>query len=221
GQGVLGSRVERRDALTGARGDERGLADRPSCTREARRRGDPGRLLGEPQVRDRGAALRDARTRAGPARLALDESAGPRDRTLRERRLEELARDDRSGAGAEPRAGPGARADLPEPLDRRGVAGAASEGSPEEVLVERERAAVGVAVPQVDVRPLQVVRAERDSLQDRGLEVGDVTRESCLDPVGVPLPELVRPLAVTDVGHGGSVTLDPPRQLLQLDPEQA
>ena len=65
------------------------------------------------------------------------------------------------------------------------------ERPPEEVLVERERAAVGIAVPEVDVRPLQVVRAERDPLQDRRLEVGDVAREPCLDPVRVALTQLV------------------------------
>src|SRR5205085_5031656 len=99
---------------------------------------------------------------ACPAR----ESASARDRALCERRLEELARDDRPRAGAEARAGPGARADLPEALDRRRVPGAAPERSPEEVLVERERAAVRVSVPEVDVRSLQVVRAERNPLQD-------------------------------------------------------
>src|SRR5262249_42051708 len=160
-RGVLGSRAERRDALAGPGGDERGLADRPACTREARRGGDPGRLLGESQVRDRRPALRDARARARPAGLALHERPGARDRSLRERRREQLPRDDRPGAGAEAGARPRARPDLPQPLDRRRVAGTAPERAPEEVLVERERAAVRIAVTEIDVRPLQVVRTER------------------------------------------------------------
>ena len=43
----------------------------------------------------------------------------------------------------------------------------------------------------------------------------------CLDAVGVPLAEVVRPLAVADVDLAGRVALDAPRQLLQLDPEKA
>jgi hypothetical protein len=123
-------------------------------------------------------------------------------------------RDERPGTGAETRARPGARADLPEALDRGGVAGAAAERPPEEVLVERERAAVGIAVAEVDVRALQVVGTQRDALQDRRLEVRDVPRQTRLDPVGVPLPQLVRPFAAARVDLAGGVALDPPRQLL-------
>ena len=61
---------------------------------------------------------------------------------------------------------------------------------------------------------------ERDALQDRRLEVRDVLREPRLDPVGVALAQLVRPLAVADVELAGGVALDAPRQLLELDPEQ-
>ena len=82
-------------------------------------------------------------------------------RPLRDGRLEQLRRDERARAGAEARTGPRARADVEQPLDRRRVPGAARERPPQEVLVERERAAVRVAVAQVDVLPLEVVRPER------------------------------------------------------------
>ena len=58
--------------------------------------------------------------------LALQETARAGDGALCERRLEQLLRDERAGSGAETRAGPRARADLPQPLDRRRVARAAS-----------------------------------------------------------------------------------------------
>ena len=45
--------------------------------------------------------------------------------------------------------------------------------------------------------------------------------EPRLDPVGIALAQLLRPRAVADVELTGRVTLDPPRQLLQLDPQQA
>src|SRR4051794_29464321 len=118
--------------------------------------------------------------RSKELRPMAGERASARNGPLRERRLEQLPCDDRPRAGAETRARPGARPDLPQPLDRRRVAGTAPERPPEKVLVECERAAVGVAVPEIDVGPLQVVRAERDPLQDRRLEVGDVSRQARL-----------------------------------------
>ena len=42
-----------------------------------------------------------------------------------------------------------------------------------------------------------------------------------LDPVGVALAELLRPVACADVDLAGCVALDPPRELLELDPEEA
>ena len=64
GRGVLGPGAERRHAGARQGRHERRLADRREGARAPRRRGDPGRLLGEPQVRDRRAPLRDARARA-------------------------------------------------------------------------------------------------------------------------------------------------------------
>ena len=81
---------------------------------------------------------------------------------LRERLLEQLSRHQRARAAAEPRAGVGRRADVPHVLDLRPVLRA-----PEEALVERERAAVRIAVHQVHVRGLQVggrqARSARES----------------------------------------------------------
>src|SRR5439155_6806285 len=149
------------------------------------------------------------------------ERAGARDRALRQRRLEQLPRDDRPRARAEAGARPGARPDLPQPLDRRRMAGTAPERTPEEVMAERERAAVRVAVPEVDVGPLQVVRTERDPLQDRRLEVGTMSRQARLDPVRVVLTPRIRPLAAAEIRPTAGVALDPPRQFLELDPEEA
>ena len=46
-------------------------------------------------------------------------------------------------------------------------------------------------------------------------------REARLDAVGVALAQLLRPGAVADVELARGVALDPPRQLLELDPQQA
>jgi REP element-mobilizing transposase RayT len=86
---------------------------------------------------------------------------------LRDGRLEQLARDERARAGAESWARPRARTDVEQPPHRRRVTGVARERPPQEVLVERERSAVRVAVPQVDVRLLEIVRTERDTFHDR------------------------------------------------------
>src|SRR6476661_3266670 len=63
--------------------------------------------------------------------------------------------------------------------------------------------------------------AERDTLESRRLEVANVPREARLDPIGIALAQLVRPLAAAGVELAGGVSLDPPRQLLELDPEEA
>ncbi len=108
---------------------------------------------------------------------------------------------------------------MEEPLDRRRVAGSPRERPPEEVLVERERAAVRVAVAEVDVQPLEVMWAEHHTLQYRRLEVRQVPREPLLDAVGVPLAKLVVPGPVADVDRSRRIALRHARQLLQLDPE--
>ena len=92
---------------------------------------------------------------------------------------------------------------------------------PEEVLVERERAGVRIAALEVDVRRLQVRGRKHDALADRRLEVRDVVCDAPLDAVGVTLAQRLRPRAVADVELAGRVPLDLPRQLLQLDPEEA
>src|SRR5207248_1757890 len=128
--------------------------------------------------------------------------------------LEQPLRDERARAGSEAGPRPGARTDVPEPLDRRRVAGAARERAPEEVLIERERTAVRIAVHEVDVHPLEVGRGENDAVQQARLEVRDVPREPCLDAVGVALLETVRPDALADVELARGVALHVPGQLL-------
>src|SRR5918992_1479685 len=77
--------------------------------------------------------------------------ANPSPQPLRERRPQKFLCDERSRARPEPGTGPGARSDVEEPPDGRAVAGLLREGAPEEVLVERERARVGIAALEVDV----------------------------------------------------------------------
>src|SRR5262249_43198363 len=96
-------------------------------------------------------ATSGVRPRPWPEATAVD-SAAPAD----QRRAEELLRDERSRARSEARAWMCAGADVPQAVDRRAVAGAAGERAPQEVLVERERAAVRVAVHEVRVRGLEV-----------------------------------------------------------------
>ena len=93
------------------------------------------------------------------------------------------------------------------------------EGAPEKVLVEGKRPAVRVAALEVRVCGREVGRREGDASQDGGLEVRDVRCEPPLDPVGVALAELLRPLAPARVELAGSVAADVPRQLLELDPQ--
>src|SRR5438034_7206498 len=112
----------------------------------------------------------------------------------------------------------GAGADVPEAVDRRAVTGARGERPPEEVLVERERARVRVAVMQVDVRRVEVGRAQHDALADCGLEVRHMLRDPGLDPVGVALAERLGPDAVALLEHARRVALPAPWALLELDP---
>src|SRR5215203_6249722 len=102
------------------------------------------------------------------------------------------------------RAGP----DVPDPRDRRPVARLRAERPPEEVLVEGEGAAVGVALAEVDVRCLQIGGRERGAGEDRRLQVRDVAGEARLDPLGVALAELLCPFARADVKLARGVALD-------------
>src|SRR6476659_4325983 len=133
---------------------------------------------------------------------------------------QELTRDE--GPGASPEAGsrPGARADVEEAGDGRAMTRLVCERPPEEVLVEGERARVRVALLEVDVRRLQIRRGERHALAYGRLEVRNVVGDPLLDAVRVPLAQHRRPTAVARVELAGSVALDVPGQLLQLNPEQ-
>src|SRR5215210_8470018 len=115
----------------------------------------------------------------------------------------------------------GAGPDVPDTGNRRAMTGLRAERPPEEVLVQRERAPVRVASDEVHVGRLEVCRGECRPSEDRGLEVRDMSCEPGLDPVGVALPQILRPFSAADVDLAGSVALDPPRQLLQLDPEES
>ncbi len=113
--------------------------------------------------------------------------------------LRELLVDEVAGACAEARARVGRRADVPEVVDRRPMSGRLRERPEEEVLVERAGAAVDVAADEVDVQCRDVGGGEDDARERRPLEVLDVAAEARRDPVGVRLPELLRPGAVADV----------------------
>ena len=113
-----------------------------------------------------------------------------------------------------------AGADVPEPVDRRGVTGRRGQRAPEQVLVERARARVDVAADEVAVERFDVGGREDDALQGGRLEVLDRLAEPGDDPVGVRLAQLLRPGAVTDVDLAGGIALETAGgQLLELDPD--
>src|ERR671935_1992394 len=134
-------------------------------------------------------------------------------------RTEELFGDERSRAGAQPRPGPCARTDVEEVADRGAVARLCGKRPPEEVLVDRERSAVRVAALEVAIGGLEVGRREDDAFEDRAFQVRCPLRETCLDPVRVALPQLLRPGAVLGVELAGAVAFYVPRELLELEPE--
>src|SRR5947208_14415639 len=84
-----------------------------------------------------------------------------------------------------------------------------------------ERCGIRVSLVQIDVGGLEISRREDDAAEDRRLEVRHVPADSGLDPIGVALSQRLRPRAVTGLQLTGSVSLHAPRQLLQLNPEQA
>src|SRR5438128_6354324 len=106
------------------------------------------------------------------------------------------------------------RTDVPDALHGRPV-----WSTPEEVLVERQRPAVRVAADEVDVDAPEIGRRDRDAVDDRALEVRDVSRHARLDAVGVPFAQLGRPDAVPRVELAGGVALHLPGKLLELHPE--
>ena len=127
------------------------------------------------------------------------------------------ARPTRAEAGA----GMGRRADVPQPVDGRGMPRPARERPPQEVLVEaRARRRTGRR-GRGSGSPPGGQRERGDALQDRRLEVGDVPRDPRLDPVGVALAQLLRPRPVAGVDLARGVALHVPRELLELDPEDA
>src|SRR5437588_12685667 len=111
--------------------------------------------------------------------------------------------DERSGARTQAGTRPGARADVEEPANGRPVSGLRGERPPEKVLVERKRAAVGIAVLEIRVRSLQVCRREHDAFADRGLEIREVPGDSSLDSVRIALPEVLGPDAGADIELDG------------------
>src|SRR5207244_6019336 len=98
---------------------------------------------------------------------------------------EELGGDEGARTAAEAGARMRGRADVPHAVDRRPM-----WGTPEEVLVEREGAAVRVAVHEVHIRRPEVCRREDGARENRRLEVRGVLRDSRLDAVCVPLPQV-------------------------------
>src|SRR3954453_21502401 len=147
-------------------------------------------------------------------RTNADSPAQARGDPLRQRLLEQQRGHERSGAAAEAWPGMRRRAHVPHARDRRPV-----RRAPEEVLVERERAAVRIALDEVHVRRPEVGGRQHSAREDRRLEIRDLLREARLDAVGVALPQLLRPCPVAGVELAGGVALDLPRELLQLDPE--
>src|SRR5919201_1956179 len=88
-------------------------------------------------------------------------------RALRRGWTEELLGDERARPGAESGARPRARTDVKEVADGRAMPGLCGERAPEEVLVECERATVGIAALEVAVGSLKIGGRERDALEDR------------------------------------------------------
>ena len=105
--------------------------------------------------------------------------------------------DHRPRARAE--AGPGmrARADVPEPLDRRRVPGAGRQRAPEQVLVER-RAAPEYGSPwwRLTFAACRSAGERVTRLRIELLEVRHVPRDPRLDAVGVALAQLLGPRPV-------------------------
>src|SRR5262249_32866725 len=124
-----------------------------------------------------------------------------------------------AGPRPKPRPGMGAGADVPEPVDVRLVARKAGARAPEQVLIERARPCVDVAADQVPVRRLDVGWRIDHAPQDSPVQVRGVSGNPGLDPVGVGLPEPLRPLAAADVELAGRVATWSRRDLLELDPE--
>src|SRR3954451_782966 len=126
-----------------------------------------------------------------------------RQRTARSRWPEEVVRDERSGSGAEAGPRPRARTDVEDTVDRCAMSRLRRKRPPEEVLVERERPAVRIAVCEVRIRRLEIGRGEDDPRADRALELRDVRRDPRLDAIRVPLAQLRRPPSVAGVDLSG------------------
>src|SRR5918994_2623633 len=103
-----------------------------------------------------------------------NQSAHSARKTLRCRRPKQLARDECSRTRAWTWSRPGAGADVEEAFDRCSVSGLPGKRAPDEVLVERERPGIRVAVHEIDIGGLQVGRRQDDPGEDRRLEVRDV-----------------------------------------------
>src|SRR5207247_9250656 len=86
-----------------------------------------------------------------PRPVESTSKAGPGGEPAPEGRPQQLPCNDRARAGPEPGSGPRARPDVEEAVDGCPVTGLCGERAPQEVLVERERAAVGVSPFEVRV----------------------------------------------------------------------
>src|SRR5205823_1981733 len=88
------------------------------------------------------------------------EPAEPRGEPLRRGGLQERLRDHCPGARAETGARPRARADVEEAVDRGSVSRLPGKRAPEEILIERQRARIRVALLEIGVRCLEIGRRE-------------------------------------------------------------
>src|SRR4051812_40273843 len=165
-----------------------------------------------PQTRPRRSRSPTAKASRAPRQL--------REEPLRDRGLRQLLRDEVAGARTETRPGMRARADVPEAGHGSLVTGSLCQRAPEEILVERARAAVDVAADEISVERLEAGRRDNDALQRRGTEVLDRVAKPGDDAIGIRLAELVGPAAVARVEVAGGIGLDSAcRKFLQLDPD--
>ena len=97
--------------------------------------------------------------------------------------------------------------------------GSEGRGAPDEVLVERAGSAVNVAPDQIHIRGFDIGWRKHNALQQRRVEIRQLTREPCLDPVCVALAHGFGPRAFGDLDLSRGIALRPRRDLLKLDPQ--
>ena len=124
------------------------------------------------------------------------------------RRLEQLLRDERAAAAAEPGPGMRRRADVPDALDRRPVARLRGERRQRKFWSSASEPPYGSPWTRLMFASCRSAGESDDAREDRRLEVRDVPREARLDAVGVALAQALRPGPVADVELAGRVALD-------------